>query len=152
MTICWLEALSQGIGADTCQGSFLCCLALPMIHTVQCLVEVCCCWCQFKMRKENSYHPPSSCSTNAKVLVRRSSSGPCLTKMHFVPAGTPGGARQVVPASRTETKLVWIESSSSFLLTTGLRWRSVPDSSTGSEINLSQPVGFEGCSGNGLLL
>ena len=73
------------------------------------------------MKNGNSYHPPSRCSTNAKVPVMRSSSGRCLRKMHFVPAGTPGGACQVLPASRIETLLYWIVSDSSLLLTTGLK-------------------------------
>ena len=76
---------------------------------------------------------------NAKVLVTRSSSGRCLRKMHLVPAGTPGGACQVFPDSRIETLFRWIVSASSFLLTTGLRCKSVPDTSTGSDTNLSQP-------------
>ena len=73
------------------------------------------------MKNGNSYHPPSRYLTNAKVPVMRSSSGRCLRKMHLVPAGTPGGACQVLPASRIETLLCWIVSDSSLLLTTGLR-------------------------------
>ena len=88
----WLEALGQGNSADTCQGSFLCCSALT-----------------------------NRCSMNSKVPVMRSSSGRCLGKMHLVPAGTPGGACQVLPASRIETLLCWIVSDSSLLLTAGLR-------------------------------
>ena len=76
---------------------------------------------------------------NAKVPVMRSSSGRCLRKMHLVPAGTPGGACQVLPDSRIETLFRWIVSASSFLLTTGLRCKSVPDTSTGSDTILSQP-------------
>ena len=117
----WLEALGQGNSGDTCQGSFLCCSALTIIHTAQRLVEVGCYCSLLKLRDGKSYHTPSSCFMNARVLVTRSRSGLCLRKRHFVPAATPGGACQVAPASRTETLLAWIESSSSFLLTTGVR-------------------------------
>merc|ERR1712107_873158 len=71
--------------------------------------------------------------------VTRSNSGRCFMKMHLVPAGTPGGACHVVPASRMETLLCWIVSSSSLLRTTGLRLRSVSVTSTGSDMNRSQP-------------
>ena len=116
----WLEALSQGNSARTCQGSFMCCSALSDMNTAQVrsspLVLM-----SYKIGNGNSYHPPSRCSMKEKVPVTRSSSGRCFMKMHLVPAGTPGGACHVVPASRMETLLSWIVSSSSLLLTTGLR-------------------------------
>ena len=84
------------------------------------------------------YHPPSSCSTNAKVLVTGSMRGLRLRSRHLVPGTPPDGAFRVAPASRIVTLFIWIVFSSSFLLTTGRRWRSVLDSSTGSEMNLSQ--------------
>ena len=62
----------------------------------------------YKIVDGNSYHPPSRCSMKAKVLVTRSSSGRCFRKMHLVPAGTPGGAFHVLPASKVETLLSWI--------------------------------------------
>ena len=44
-----------------------------------------------------------------KVPVTRSSSGRCFRKMHLVPAGTPGGAFHVLPASNVEKKRQLIE-------------------------------------------
>ena len=43
----------------------------------------------------------------AKVLVTRSSSGRCFRKMHLVPAGTPGGAFHVLPASRNLSNMAF---------------------------------------------
>ena len=80
---------------------------------------------------------------NAKVPVTRSSSGRCLRKMHLVPAGTPGGACQVLPDSRIETL------NSVGLFHSSHNWsvmcKSVPDTSTGSDTNLSQPRTLGGC-------
>ena len=138
----WLEALSQGNSARTCQGSFVCCSALSDMNTAQVrsspLVLM-----SYKIGNGNSYHPPSRCSMNAKVPVMRSSSGRCLRKMYFVPAGTPGGACQVLPDSRIETL------NSVRLFHSSHNWsvmcKSVPDTSTGSDTNLSQPRTLGGC-------
>ena len=62
----------------------------------------------YKIVNGKSYHPPPRCWMKEKVPVTRSSSGRCFRKMHLVPAGTPGGAFHVLPASNVETLLSWI--------------------------------------------
>ena len=93
------------------------------------------------MKNGNSYHPPSRCSMNAKVPVMRSSSGRCLRKMHLVPAGTPGGACQVLPASSSHN---WSEMKISTRYFYGIRYESVP---AGNPWGLSPPAGMVAKSG-----